>query len=160
MSFLGRNINLALVSLIVIMLLLAAGVTILYQRGLQERTSQLENTSSNLSSCLTALANYKDVLSQSQEKLNATSQDIRKYDTLYSQKVAELTQTQQQLTTTQGQLNDMTLQKEQFKNLYGQAALNITVLQSSINSLNSQIYSYRNSLSACQSSLSSCQAGH
>jgi chromosome segregation ATPase len=159
MSFLGRNINLALVSLIVIMLLLAAGVTILYQRGLQQRTSQLENTSSNLSICLTALANYKDVLSQSQEKLNETSQDIRKYDTIYGQKVAELTQTQQQLTTTQGDLNSMTLQKEQFKNLYGQSQLTVAVLNNTVSSLNSQISSCRSSLSSCQSSLSTCQAG-
>ena len=158
MGFLGRNINLALIALLLILILAATGVTILYQQGLRQRTTQYENVSSNLSMCQTTLTNYQDVLGQKEVQLNETSQDIRKYDQLYSQKVSELNTTQGQLTSTQQQLTDMTLQKEQYKNLYGQALLNISAQQYTIIGLNSQIDSYRSSLSSCQNSLSSCQA--
>jgi chromosome segregation ATPase len=157
MSFLGKNINLALTVLILIIILAATGVTILYQRGLRVRTTQYENVSSNLSQCLKAVANYQDVLSQKEVQLNATSQDIRKYDVLYTQKVSELDQKQQELTTTQTNLNAMTLQKEQFKELYGGALLNISNLQTSIGNLQNQLATTQDLLYTCQGNLNACQ---
>jgi len=159
MGFLGKNINFALIVLILMIVLVATGTTVLYQRGLKERTSQFETTNSNLSQCLTALDNYKSVVSQKEAQLNDTSQDIRKYDTLYSQKVAELGQRDTDLQSTRQQLNAMTLQKEQFKSLYSVSLLNISSLQSDVEDLEDTIDARDATIRSLRSQLSACLNG-
>jgi chromosome segregation ATPase len=143
MSFLGRNINLALVALILIVILVAVGTSVLYQKGLTQRTQDYENSSVSLGQCQTALDNYRTALAEKESKLNDTSQDIRKYDIIYEEKQAQLATSQQNLQDTQGKLNTMTLQKEQFKNLYGDALLNISQMQRTIGGLESSVTSLR-----------------
>lgn len=138
MSFLGKNINLALVALLLIVILIAVGTTVVYQRGLSQRTSDYEVTSTNLSSCQTQLDNYKERLEKKEGKLQDTSQAIKKYDTLYEQKVSALKDAEGQVSDLQRQLNTITLQKEQFKNLYGTALLNITSLENRVSDLESE----------------------
>ncbi len=157
MSFMGRNINLALVALLVIVVLLALGSAVLYQKVLTQRTSDYERSSSNLSQCQDALDSYRSRLDKTMSDLNASSQDISKYDTLYEQKVVELGKTQSSLKDTQGQLNTVTLQKEQFKNLYGQALLNISALQDQVSTLQDRVSSLNDDIDTLRSQLDACQ---
>ncbi len=157
MSFLGRNINLGLITLILILVLLFAGVVVLYQRGLAQRTTEYETTSSNLTQCLTTLDNFRDRLAQTETQLDSTSQDIQKYDTLYEQKVAELGDKDRELRQTRSELNGMTLQKEQYKNLYGKSLLNISAQQGQITKLNDDITSLKATIRSLQNQLDACE---
>lgn len=159
MGFLGKNINIALVALILITILCAVGVTVLYQRGLLERTTQYETTSTNLTQCLSALANYQDVLSKKESELNETSLDIRKYDALYGQKVAELTETAGDLDETKKQLSQATLLKEQYKTLYGQAQLNLSAQANQIAQLNARIIDLNDEIDDLEADLRDCERG-
>jgi len=157
MGFLGKNINLALIGLILALVVVATGTTVLYQRGLQQRTSQFESTSTNLSQCMNQVTNYKSVLENKESELNATSQDIAKYDTLYGQKVSEVNDLTSELSSTKSALNSMTLQKEQFKNLYSSALLNISSLENDIRLLDNQIDDLKAERANLQSLLANCQ---
>lgn len=157
MVFLGKNINLVLVVIILLVILLATGTTVLYQRGMSKRTSQYETTSSNLTLCTKALENYRNVLNKKNTQINETSQDIKKYDTLYGQKVAEITKKESDLKDTQQKLNSMTLQKEQFKVLYGQTLLNISVQKSRINDLLREVNNLKDDEEILRNQLSECQ---
>ncbi len=158
MGFLGKNINLALVGLILALVVVATGTTVLYQRGLQQRTSQFESTSTNLSQCMNQVTNYKSVLEERESELNATSQDIAKYDTLYGQKVSEVNDLTDELSTTRSALNSMTLQKEQFKNLYSSSLLNISSLENDIGILEGQIDDLKTEKANLAALLADCQS--
>ena len=54
-------------------------------------------TVNTLEECRDALGNYQIKYSQSQTDVKRTSEDIRKYDQLYEQKVQELSETQAEL---------------------------------------------------------------
>ncbi len=155
---LGKNINMALVGLILILVLIATGTTVLYQRGLQERTRQYEETSANLSQCRAQVENFKSELEKQQSKLNATSQDIAKYDTLYGQRVAELNQVRDELAATKSSLNAMTLQKEQFKKLYSTALINISSLNNQITALENQVEVLREQKAHLETLLAECDS--
>ena len=99
-SYLSRNVNLALLIIIIGVIVALVGTTVFFQRSLQNRTSSLEDTSTDLQSCQVSLENYMEKYSEAQVRVNETAQDIRKYDQLYEQKVGELTDTQQQLLDT------------------------------------------------------------
>ncbi len=159
MSFVGRKINAVLVLLIILVVIIATGTTIIYQRGLSARTRAYEVTQANLSQCTTALENYRERLQQKESELKETSADIAKYDTLYEQKVAELEKTQDLLESTRRQLSTVRLQKEQFKNLYGKALLNISVLQERVADLQEDVASLRRQVSNLQDELDSCGGG-
>ncbi len=158
MGFLGKNINLALIGLILVLVLVATGSTVLYQRSLQQRTDQFETTSLNLSECRAALENYMDVLEERESELNETSQDIAKYDTLYGQKVSELESKKDELDATQADLNSMTLQKEQFKELYSKALLNISSLAADIEDLEDDVAVLQSQKQDLKDDLDACEA--
>ncbi|MBR9692343.1 hypothetical protein GOV07_00245 [Candidatus Woesearchaeota archaeon] len=157
MSFLKKNINMALVALILVLVLVATGTTVLYQRGLQQRTAQFETTSYNLSECLGQVENYIDSLEERESELNETSQDIAKYDTLYGQKVTELTKTEDDLTATKAGLTAMTLQKEQFKDKYSKSLVDLQSLENEKLTLLDEIAKRNKLISQLQSDLNSCE---
>ena len=159
MTYLGKNINLVLVGLILVTVVLAVGTAMLYQRGLEQRTDEYETTNTNLSQCLTMADNYKDKLVQRETELNQTSQDIRKYDLLYEQKVSDLEVKQQEVVSTKQQLSSMTLQKEQYKNLYGDALINISSLQVKIGNLERDNNALRGRVSDLLDDLNQCESG-
>ena len=159
MSFLGKNINLVLIGVILLVIVVTVATAVLYQQGLTQRTTDFELTSSNLSQCLTTLDNYRSSLAQKETELNSTSQDIRKYDVLYEQKQAELTSTQTTLTSTQTTLDRVTLERAQFKSYYEDAMLNISTLQRQIGNLQSDNENLRADVSDLQDRLDACQKG-
>lgn len=159
MSFLGKNINLALVALVLAIVVIATGTTVVYQRGLQERTQQFETTSTNLSQCLAQVENYRSELQKTETDLLETSQDISKYDQIYGQKVDELTDKEQELTKTKSSLNAMTAQKEQYKNLYSSALLNISSLENDIVDLEEVVDDLKADKSRLAAELAECQSG-
>ena len=156
MSFLKQNINMALVALILVLVLVATGTTALYQRGLQQRTSQYETTSYNLSGCLTQVENYIDALEERESELDETSQDIAKYDTLYAQKNQELVKTEDDLEATKAALTSMTLQKEQFKNKYSSALVDIKDLEKDLLDYQDLIDYYKQEVKDLEDELDAC----
>ena len=156
-TYLGRNVNLALLIIIIGVVVALVGTTVFFQRSLQNRTQEYESTTGTLSDCQTALSNYQGMYSQSLAKVNETTQDIRKYDQLYEQKVGELKDTQSQLQQTQTQLQFEKLQKEKFQQFYEDEAsqnaqLNQTIIyqQNQINNLNGQVSDLNSALSSCR----------
>jgi len=159
-TYLGRNVNLALLVIIIGVVVALVGTTVFFQRGLQNRTQEYQTTAGSLSECNVALANYESSLNQAQQKVNETTQDIRKYDQLYEQKTSELKDTQDQLSSTQKQLTFEQLQKAKFQQFYESMLqvnlqLNQTVAYqaSQINGLNSQISDLNDRVSACRNKL-------
>lgn len=159
MSFLGKNINIALVGLILAVVLIAAGTTVVYQRGLTTRTQEYETTSSNLSQCLTSLTNYQGKLSEKLAELNDTSQDISKYDTLYEQKVAELNEANQELKQTDAELKQMTLLKESFKKELDQKTQTVIDRESEIDTLNARVDTLERENRNLRTDLNECLSG-
>ena len=65
-SYLGRNVNLALLVIIIGVVVALVGTTVFFQRSLQDRTSSLEDTSDVLGTCEIALENYQEKFSQAE----------------------------------------------------------------------------------------------
>jgi len=103
-TYLGRNVNLALLIIIIGVVVALVGTTVFFQRGLQNRTVEYETKAGSLNECHIALTNYQEKYSAAQAKVNQTSQDIRKYDQLYEQKTGELKETESKLSSTEKQL--------------------------------------------------------
>jgi peptidoglycan hydrolase CwlO-like protein len=158
-NYLGRNVNLALLVIIIGVVIALVGTTVFFQRGLQNRTNAYETTSLTLSQCQVALTNYQEKYEQAQQKVNETSQDIRKYDDLYEQKTGELKDTQGQLADTQKQLVFEKLQKDKFREFYEAEARTTAQLNATIASQAKQISSLNSQLSSCKADLNDCEAG-
>lgn len=159
-SYLGRNVNLALLVIIIGVIVALVGTTVFFQRSLQNRTQEYQTTTGTLSECQTALQNYQSKYSEATQQVNKTAQDIRKYDQLYEQRTGELKETQTTLEKTQTQLAFERLQKEKFQQYYeaerqGAIQLNLTVQSqtSKINSLNNRI---KDICSECRTSGGDC----
>ena len=148
-SYLGRNVNLALLIIIIGVVVALVGTTVFFQRSLQNRTGAYEGTATELQQCQTSLANALGEFTEAQQKVNQTSQDIRKYDQLYEQKVAELKETQATLTVTEKQLQFEKLQKEKFQQFYEDAARQVTAMNTTIKNLKEDIEDLEDELEAC-----------
>ncbi len=158
-SYLSRNVNLALLIIIIGVIVALVGTTVFFQRSLQNRTSSLEDTSTDLQSCQVSLENYMEKYSEAQVRVNETAQDIRKYDQLYEQKVGELTDTQQQLLDTKTKLEFEKLQKEKFQQNYEETLRQAQQLQLDIDSKNILLSQLKDDISRLKSDLSACQSG-
>lgn len=155
-SYLGRNVNLALLLIIIGVVVALVGTTVFFQRGLQNRTEAYQSTSTDLDVCQTTLSNYQDKYLQAQAKVNETSQDIRKYDQLYEQKVGELKDSQTQLLDTQKKLDFERLQKEKFQDFYEDQLKISQQLNITVDSLRDQIDDLKRDLSQCKADLNAC----
>jgi len=123
-SYLGRNVNLALLVIIIGVVIALVGTTVFFQRSLQNRTSEHQTTSGSLSECKVALENYMSQTNEAQEDATRAIQDIRKYDQLYEQKSSELKESLSTIDETQKQLAFEKLQREKLQQLY-QAERNV-----------------------------------
>lgn len=158
-TYLGRNVNLALLVIIIGVVVALVGTTVFFQRSLQNRTGEYETTSFTLSQCQTALSNYQDQFSKAQAKVNQTSQDIKRYDQLYEQKSGELKDTQSNLSATTKQMLFERLQKEKFKEFYeGELKLNLQ-LNATVRSQTTAIAKLQTQLNSCQNKLDICEDG-
>lgn len=155
-SYLGKNVNLALLVIIIGVIVALVGTTVFFQRTLQNRTGAYEATTDTLASCQVALSNYQNQYAAAQERVNQTTQDIRKYDTLYEQKVAELRETQDTLSKTQQQLQFEKLQKEKFQAFYEQTANENRQLNATVTSQASRIRTLENRVDDLEEDLASC----
>ena len=158
-SYLGRNVNLSLLVIIIGVVVALVGTTVFFQRGLQDRTQAYEDTEGSLSECNIALANYQEKYQQASEKANETSQDIRKYDVIYEQKVGELQDAETEISSLQQQLAFEALQKEKFQDLYEDEVATSASLQNTIASrdadiddLEREVRNLKDDLNVCQSS--------
>ena len=156
-SYLGRNVNLALLIIIIGVVVALVGTTVFFQRSLQNRTGDYESTTQTLSQCQVALANYQEKYSDAQEQVNQTSQDIRKYDQLYEQKVVELKETQDNLSTTTKQMLFEKLQKEKFQSFYETERSRAAQLNATVISQANTIDNLEDELNECRDDLDQYQ---
>lgn len=157
MAYLGKNINMALLLLIVGIVVVLIGITIVFQTGLKTRTSDYELASENLTECSTQLANYKDRLSEEEEKATSAAQDIRRYDQLYEGKVDELSEAADELDASQKKvtLKDLRItslesEKNILKDKEDQCIQNLNTKIGEIERLDDKIDSYQSKISCCK----------
>jgi uncharacterized membrane protein YgaE (UPF0421/DUF939 family) len=159
-SYLGRNVNLALLVIIIGVIVALVGTTVFFQRSLQNRTQEFETTTGTLAECQVALANYQDKFTQATQQVNKTAQDIRKYDQLYEQRTGELKDTQLQLENIQRQSIVERQRGDRLQDLYNQEIQLNTQLNMTISSLNQKLSSteskLRTACSQCRSSGGDC----
>jgi len=123
MGFMQKNVNTFLLILILFVSGALAASSVYYQKTFDKTTSKQEDTLVNLTQCRADLENYKFNLNKTMGSLNTTTQDIRRYDELYSTKSEELQTTKGTLeeTTKDLQTTKVTLQQESaLKNKYKQ----------------------------------------
>jgi len=104
MAFLQKNVNVFLMILVLFVAAALAGSSAYYQDTFKKINTKFESTATNLSTCETDLTSYQSNLQKTIQTLNTTSQDIRKYDELYSAKATELSSTQDVLNDTSAKL--------------------------------------------------------
>lgn len=105
MGFLQKNINLFMMLLVVFVTIALAASSVYYQDTFKELTDTHESSLKSLSMCESKRDSYSNQLNKTLQSLNTTSQDIRKYDELYSTKLTELKSTQSNLSTVESSLS-------------------------------------------------------
>lgn len=149
-NYMGRNVNLMLLVIIIGVVVALVGTTVFFQRVLENKTDAYQDTSMTLSQCQVELTNYREVASDAQEQANQSAQDVRKYDEIYEQKVGELADTQSQLGDANRQLAFEKLQKERFQISYEQQLSENRKLNLTIDSLQDKISDLKDDLAACK----------
>lgn len=150
-DFMGKKVNMFLLLMIIVVLVGMGVVSIYFQHSFKTLNTQFENTTGILGTCQSELSQTNQALSTSQRSLNSTTTDIRKYDTLYEQKAAELETKKTDLSKAQAELNRVTVLKETYKRQVDEyyskiLSLNTTIktLGQSIASLNSDVTRLQN----------------
>lgn len=138
-EFMGKRVNLFLVLMIMLVLIGFGGISVYYQYTFKNLNQKYENVSSNLGFCEQNLSQTTDAFMNAVRSLNSTETDIRKYDTLYEQKAAELEGKKTDLANTQAELTRVTMQKEVYKAQIDQSYVQIINLNRTIATLNGQI---------------------
>ena len=158
MSFMQKNVNMFLLLLILVVAGTLAGSAVYYQANFDKLTDKHDDAAANLSECRADLEKYMFNLNKTMRTLNSTTQDIKRYDELYSNKSAELKSTQDTLSQTDTELKStkITLQEEiSLKNKY-KSDYNDQV------QINRNLEEQKTLLTAqkaqCETSLSSCRA--
>lgn len=125
MGFMQKNVNVFLLLMVLVVAGALAGSSAYYQNTFKKINSMYDDTSKNLSVCRSEVESYKMNLQKTITSLNTTSQDIRRYDELYTAKATalqdttkSLNQTSTQLKSTQLDLVEMTALKSKYKNDY------------------------------------------
>jgi chromosome segregation ATPase len=138
-EFMGKRVNLFLVLMIMLVLIGFGGVSVYYQYTFKNLNQKFDNVSIDLGLCQQNLSVTTDAFMTAVKSLNSTETDIRKYDTLYEQKAAELEQKKTELSNTQAELTRVTVQKEVYKAQIDQAYTQIIGLNRTITTLYGQI---------------------
>jgi len=138
-EFMGKKVNLFLVLMLMLVLLGFGGVSVYYQYTFKDLNQKFDNVSNNLGVCEQNLSQTTDAFMTAVKNLNSTETDIRKYDTLYEQKAAELEGKKTDLANTQAELTRVTVQKEVYKTQIDQAYTQIIGLNKTITNLYGQI---------------------
>ncbi|MFT4343400.1 MAG: hypothetical protein ACMXYE_01495 [Candidatus Woesearchaeota archaeon] len=149
-QFLGKNINLFL---IIILMISVGSVAVLstYYGQRYETISEnnkllaerLENESRTLLVTIQELESLRELF-------NETTLDVERFDVLYSEKDELLSQTSDELTTTKSEL-------EQAKRSLIEVTNRLTEEQARLNTLESQKNTLQSDLAICESDLSRCE---
>jgi chromosome segregation ATPase len=125
------------------------GLSIYYQRTFKNVNDQYDQAANTLKVCQQELSQTAATLQSTVTNLNSTETDIRKYDSLYEQKNAELSETQKALEDTKANLQKETLFKQQFQKqseaYYAQMQtlqLNVSKLVNRVADLNAEVNDY------------------
>jgi chromosome segregation ATPase len=125
MSFMQKNVNVFILLLVLVLAGALAASSAYYQTTFDKVTTKYDDTAANLSQCSADLENYRFNLNKTLSSLNTTSQDIRRYDELYTTKSDQLQTTQSNLTQTVSSLQETRIElqeetalKNKYKNDY------------------------------------------
>lgn len=158
MSYLGKNINMTLLLLVVGVVVVLIGITIFFQTGLKTRTGDFEEASTNLTECTTQVKNYQERLSEEEEKATSAAQDIRRYDQLYETKVAEIEDTKDDLSAAQKQIQLKELRITSLEAEKAGLQQTVNTRNQEINTLNDKISSLNDDIDNLEVQLSACEA--
>lgn len=147
----------ALVILVVSVVIILLGITVFFQLGLQERTTDFETTSQNLTACMTQLTNAKSELEEAEEEIARTSQDIGRYDVLYETKVAELGETAQDLEQASKRISSLELIKTGLESEVSRLESDKRQLEQSVTQLNTRIDTIEDDIDYWKSKFSCCK---
>jgi len=142
MGFFQKNINLFLMILIIISVVAYVGSTVFYQGTFQNITSEANSINTKFKTCSINLATANGKLSKTQELLNATETDIKKYDSLYENKTSELSNTKSSLKSTSNSLTKYTnlyTQEKSKADKYGKEVTRLTGLKNKLSSENNAL---------------------
>lgn len=138
-SYIGKNINMVLLLLLIGIVILLVSITIFFQFGLKTRTSAYEATSENLSTCENKLGVCLQTNVEKEKQLNSTAQDIKRYDIIYEGKVAELEDVQNDLSKANARIKSLELIKAGLESEKTALQQTINTKTQEINNLNTQI---------------------
>ena len=156
MGYLDKNINMALLLIIVITVVVLLAITIFFQTGLQTRTVDYETTSEELQACTTTLDTCQLQLEEKEGLVNSTSEDIRRYDTLYQQRTAELEAAQQQAQQLDNQLTAARQARDQAQEQVVEREETITELEAEAADLRRDVRYWRDRFEACRDDPNDC----
>lgn len=160
MGFMQKNVNTFVLLLVLVVAGALAGSSVYYQKTFDKLTDKFEVSQTNLTECTTDLNMFRSQLVNTQTTLNTTTQDIRRYDELYSNKSAELESTkdnledtEKALTQTQVNLQEANSLKTKYQNDYQeQLSINAdleeqnTLLTAQKNQLEQSVLNYRSDI--------------
>ena len=138
-SFMGKKVNMFLLLMLMLVLIGFGAVSVYSQYTYKSLKSQHDNATVSLGTCQETLTLTNSSLTKLRSELNSTTTDIRKYDTLYEQKAAELAEKSTQLTSTQADLQRVTLQKEVYKKQIDEAYAKMIALNRTVTTLSLQV---------------------
>jgi chromosome segregation ATPase len=169
MGFMQKNVNVFILLLVIVVAVALAGSSLYYQKTFDKITTRYDESQNNLSQCSGNLDNSRLTMERIQTSLNTSTQDIRRYDELYTTKNTELEsakgsleQTQKDLTTSNLELQNNIALKEKYKRDYeAQLAVSANLqeqtamLSAQKTQLESSVISYRSQLQQSQDCIDS-----
>lgn len=162
-SFMDKHINLFLVLLLVFILLTFTGVTIFFQDTFDSLSSTTQSTLSNLSTCNESLNNYRQQLSLALTKVNTTEQDIEKWEALYTKKVDQLDEKEDEISDLEESLRLANFEKEKMQDLLEEERLerqrDARTYEAQIQSLQEDIADWRDQVEELEDQLDACGGG-
>lgn len=149
-KYLGRNINMFLVLIIIISVGCLVGMSTYYSFRYQIIGNSHNDLVKDLKNKTTILENTQAELNQLKTTLAQTSTDVQKYDELYSGKVTELSNTQKELTNTKSDLTKSKQELVKITNLLKDEQTRTRALEIEVSNLESDLNAAERIIGKCQ----------
>ena len=157
MSYLKNNINVILLIFILVVIGVLIGITIVFQTGLETRTGDYEDASTNLTECNNRVHNYQERLSVAEDKVETASQDVSKYDELYSLKVFDLQTAEDELIDRDKTIHNKQQAIDEQKTLIEDLIMDYEISQQTIGALNLTIIKRDDKIRQLREDLQLCE---
>lgn len=156
-QYLGKNINMFLLIIIIISVGSLMGVTSYYNQRYQTIGNEHREQTLIMHNMSTELSITKNELAILQGKFNQTSTDVEKYDELYTEKVQQLQKTSSDLDQTLKDYEKTKADLVATTNSLKQEQTKTVQLQADVNSYKAKLSKCEDNLETCQSDLDVCE---